>query len=215
MELLVALIVLFASAPFVEALPEGDMIEAGLITVVMIAGVVAAGGNRRSLLIAVLLVLPTLACKWGNHFRPNLVPAMSYYLLSLLFFGFVIVRLLTYIIGARHVDLGVLCAAISGFLIVGLTWSLAYLALARFNPAAFNLPAGSAGSPTGLDNFSAFYFSFITLCTVGYGDITPASNGARMLAVMEAIFGLFYMAVIISRLVSVYSTSNNTASTDE
>jgi voltage-gated potassium channel len=57
-----------------------------------------------------------------------------------------------------------------------------------------------------MDGFTAFYFSFATLTTVGYGDIAPVSSVARMLAVMEAVTGLFYVAVLISRLVALYST---------
>ena len=53
---------------------------------------------------------------------------------------------------------------------------------------------------------NAFYFSFITLCTVGYGDITPVFDVARMLAAMEAITGTLYVAVLISRLVALYSS---------
>jgi hypothetical protein len=58
-----------------------------------------------------------------------------------------------------------------------------------------------------LDGFSAFYFSFVTLCTVGYGDIVPVSKVARMLAVTEAITGLFYIAVLVSRLVGMYTNT--------
>jgi hypothetical protein len=61
-----------------------------------------------------------------------------------------------------------------------------------------------------MEGFNAFYFSFITLSTVGFGDITPVSKVARTLAAMEAITGLFYVAVLISRLVALYSTPNST-----
>ena len=54
-----------------------------------------------------------------------------------------------------------------------------------------------------------FYFSFITLTTVGYGDITPVSRAARWLAVMEAMTGSLYVAVLIARLVSLYSNSKS------
>ena len=57
-----------------------------------------------------------------------------------------------------------------------------------------------------MDGFTALYFSFITLSTVGYGDIAPVSKAARMLAPMESVVGLFYVAVLISRLVAIYST---------
>ena len=57
-----------------------------------------------------------------------------------------------------------------------------------------------------MNGFNGFYFSFITLRTVGYGDITPASRIARWLAAMEAMTGLLYVAILIARLVSLYST---------
>ena len=115
---------------------------------------------------------------------------------------------------APRVDTNVLCAGVAGFLLLGLLWTPAYMLVARLNPAAFNLPSGSGTGAT-LNNFDAFYFSFITLCTIGYGDVTPASNAARMLAMTEGITGLFYMAVLISRLVSVYSTAKDDAGTAE
>ncbi len=57
-----------------------------------------------------------------------------------------------------------------------------------------------------MEGFNAFYFSFITLSTVGYGDITPVSKVARMLAATEAMTGLLYVAVLIARLVALYSS---------
>ena len=206
-ELLIALGLLFVTAPFVEDLPAGDMVEAMLLTGVMISAVFAVGGRHKSLIIAIFLLVPALVGKWINHFRPELLHPAVYLATSIAFFGFVIARLLAYVVQAARVDANVLCAAVSGFLILGLTWAPAYLVVARLNPAAFTVPAGPAGAPGTLDAFSAFYFSFITLCTVGYGDVTPVSKPARMLAVIEAITGLFYMAVLISRLVSLYSST--------
>jgi hypothetical protein len=57
-----------------------------------------------------------------------------------------------------------------------------------------------------MNGFTSLYFSFITLSTVGYGDIVPASEVARMLAMVEAMFGMFYMTVLVARLVSLYSS---------
>jgi hypothetical protein len=56
-----------------------------------------------------------------------------------------------------------------------------------------------------MTSFNAFYFRFTTMSTVGFGDITPVSKVARTLAVLEAITGMFYVAVLISRLVAMYS----------
>lgn len=80
-----------------------------------------------------------------------------------------------------------------------------YLLVARADPDAFAFTAGPAAGQS-LQLHNAFYFSFITLSTVGYGDIIPVSNVARMLAAMEAITGTLYVAVIISRLVALDSS---------
>src|SRR5580692_1416340 len=56
-------------------------------------------------------------------------------------------------------------------------------------------------SSRSMNNFNALYFSFTTLSTVGYGDIVPVSGIARMLAMVEAVFGMFYVTLLIARLV--------------
>ena len=117
-----------------------------------------------------------------------------------------VARLIHFIVRSGRVDTNVLCAGMSGYLLLGLLWASGYLTVARLNPAAFAMPS-APGAPTAMDGFSAFYLSFMTLTTVGYGDITPVSKAARMLAVTEAVTGMFYMAVLISRLVSLHSSA--------
>jgi voltage-gated potassium channel len=212
-ELLMALGLLFVFTPFVEDLSQGDMLEAMLLTLVMVLAVFVVRGGRTTWVIALLLLAPALTGKWLNHFRPDLLHPAIFLVASVIFFAFVMARLLLFIVRAPRVDTNVLCAGVSGFLILGLLWTSLYLTVARLNPNAFTLPSGP-GLPNTLDGFSAFYFSFITLCTVGYGDIAPVSNVARMLAMTESITGLFYMAVLISRLVSMYSNHPQAASAE-
>ena len=86
---------------------------------------------------------------------------------------------------------------------LGLMWAMAYWLVDRLTPGgafSFNTNAG----PRSIEGFSGFYFSFITLSTVGYGDITPVSRIARWLAAMEAMTGSLYVAVLIARLVALY-----------
>jgi len=169
---------------------------------VMASSVLAVGARRRHLIIALVLVVPAAMGKWINHLRPDLLPPEVFLIATVVFFGFVLSHLLRFIVRAPRVNMEVLCAGVAGFLMLGLLWTPVYLLVARLDPGEFTTPAGSP-----LNGFNAFYFSFITLCTVGYGDIMPVSKIARMLAVIEAITGLFYMAVLISRLVSVYSST--------
>jgi hypothetical protein len=74
------------------------------------------------------------------------------------------------------------------------------------NPNAFSFTTRSGTAPV-MAGFTAIYFSFTTLMTVGYGDITPAADVARMLALLEAMTGTFFVGVMIARLVSLYSAS--------
>ena len=82
---------------------------------------------------------------------------------------------------------------------------MAYWLVDQLTPGgafSYNTNAGAQS----INGFNGFYFSFVTLSTVGYGDITPVSRIARWLAAMEAMTGLLYVAVLIARLVSLYST---------
>ena len=95
-------------------------------------------------------------------------------------------------------------------------WGLAYTLVAQVYPNAFSFstPSGTAATMSG---FTAIYFSFITLATLGYGDITPAADIARMLAMLEAMTGTLFVGVMIARLVSLYSApgQNQTPAHDE
>lgn len=203
-ELLGALGLLFFTAPFVEDLKHGHLIEAILMTLVLVSSVMAVGGRRRTLIMAGLLVMPALLGRWANHLRPDVVPVEVFLLGQLVFLVFVAANLLRFVLRAPHVSSEVLCAGIAGYMLLGLLWNVAYQLVALATPAAFNFSPGTAIHT--MDGFTATYFSFATLTTIGYGDIIPASKTARMLAVMEAMTGVFYIAVVISRLVALYSS---------
>jgi hypothetical protein len=91
-------------------------------------------------------------------------------------------------------------------MLMGLTWASAYSGLAIAHPASFRFPTRlidpQDGDPTALPHFDEFlYFSFVTLTTLGYGDIIPVSSGARNLSALEAVGGQIYLAVLVARLV--------------
>jgi len=204
-EFLIAVVLLFVVSPFVELIPGGNLIETVLITLVLVMGVLAVGRRRRTLVVAVILALPAFIGKWVNHFRPDLVPTEVFLVTGLLFVIFVVAHLLGFILRAPRVNSEVLCAGISAYLLLGLSWSFAYLLVAQLAPDAFFLNNGTTTGHS-LHGADAFYFSLITLSTVGYGDIIPVSNVARMLAAMEAITGSLFVAVLIARLVALYSS---------
>jgi len=122
------------------------------------------------------------------------------------FFGFVVLQLLLFIIRPPRVDSEGLCAGITIYLMLGLFWSLAYSLIDWLAPDSFVFNAVPT-SGRSMQGFQALYFSFITLSTIGYGDIVPVSKLARMLAIVEAVTGMFYVTLLIARLVSLYSAN--------
>ena len=204
-ELLIALALLFVSFPFVEEIKGGDIIVSILLSLVLISAVLAVSNRRSTLVVAVLLATPAIIGRWIDHFRPHLVPPAVFLIAGLVLVAFVVINLLRFVLRAPSVSIEVLCASVSAYLMLGLAWTMAYWLVDQLTPGgafSFNTNAG----PQSMNGFTGFYFSFITLSTVGYGDITPVSRIARWLAAMEAMTGLLYVAVLIARLVSLYST---------
>ena len=202
-QLLIALAILFFSVPFVEELKGGDLIVSALLSVVLLSAVLAVANRRRNLAVGLLLAVPALVGRWINHLHPHLVPAPVFLFAGIGLVAFVVFNLLQFVLRASLVDVEVLCASISAYLMLGLIWTMAYWLVYYLTPEAFAFNA--TGTKQTMEGFNAFYFSCITLSTVGYGDITPVSKVARMLAATEAMTGLLYVAVLIARLVGLYS----------
>ena len=95
-----------------------------------------------------------------------------------------------------------LYAALSAYLLAGVFLGMVYASVAQVWPDAIIVSGGDASHPFTLAN--GIYFSFITLATVGYGDFVPGNDVVRGLAIVEAIAGQFYLAVMIARLMSLY-----------
>jgi hypothetical protein len=204
-QLLIALLLLFICAPFVEEIEGGHYILSLLFSLVLLAAVLAVADRKRVLVIAIVLAIPAIGGRWINHFRPDLVPPAVFLISGLILVAFVVGNLLRFVLRAPSVTVEVLCASISAYLMLGLTWTMAYWLVDQLTPGgafSFNTNTGEHS----MNAFTGFYFSFVTLSTVGYGDITPVSKIARMLATMEAMTGLLYVAVLIARLVSLYSS---------
>src|SRR5262249_34101121 len=87
--------------------------------------------------------------------------------------------------------------AVAAYLLLGVIWAYAYSLVALLRPGAFSGPVSPADGPR-----AWFYFSFVTLTTVGYGDVLPVHPVARSLATLEAVVGSLYLAILIARLVS-------------
>ena len=193
---------------FVEAIKGGALIVSGLLSLVLLSGVLAVASRRRTLTVALLLAIPAVAGRWLNIFSRTCASASDISCrrnrLSCFCHREFAALCSARPFGRRRI----LCVSISAYLMLGLIWTMAYWLVEQLTPGAFAFNTATGTKET-MEGFNAFYFSFITLSTVGYGDITPVSKVARMLAATEAMTGLLYVAVLIARLVGLYSTTKS------
>jgi Ion channel len=167
----------------------------------LLAAVVPIGGRKtRRVLLTFLVVVLALRVitAWLN--QAALVP-MSLALWTVVAL-LAAASALRFALGARAVDREHLYAGLSAYLLAGIFFGVFYWVLERTWSGSFAVPGEGAQG-----NFSlaaAIYYSFVTLTTLGYGDIVPRSEMARGLATIEAVAGQLYLAVTIARLVSLY-----------
>lgn len=203
-QFLIALIVLLCVSPVLEESTAGEFAESLLLSIVMLTAIPAVGGRRRTLLIGSLLALPAVAGKWLHHFRPDVFHHEWFLAAASVFAIFVVGHHLGFVLRSSKVDQQVLCAGVSTFLMLGLLWTFGYLLLNRLSPGAIMMELEpEAHRP--LNGFGAMYFSFATLSGAYCPEITVTSNLARMLALLEGMTAMFYVAILIARLVALYS----------
>ncbi len=114
----------------------------------------------------------------------------------------IIVVLWRYIFGSGQVFTEIILAATSLYLVIGSTFAAVYALIAWLQPGAFTAASGVA-----IDWQQLLYFSYITLTSVGYGDILPVAFYAQAFAAFEAIVGVLYTVILLSRLVGMHTTT--------
>ncbi len=107
------------------------------------------------------------------------------------------------------ISLNRIVGAICIYLLLGVIWSIAYTVLEFLQPGSFK---GMTEMVSPLRNPDWIYFSFVTITTLGYGDITPVTQTAKTLSFAEAIVGQFYIAVLVAGLVSAYISTKKDGS---
>ena len=170
------------------------------LTIVFISSICAVSQKRRDFIIATLLVLPLLLATWVNHFIES--PALSLVgtCSGILFFAFMAITILSFVLKKNIVTVNVIYAAIVVYLFIALMWGFIFILVEKLQPGSIAL----AQSQIEEGSFHLYYYSFVTITTLGYGDITPSTEIARSLAVLEAIIGQIYLVVLVARLVGIH-----------
>lgn len=141
------------------------------------------------------------------HFHPNTVAFIAESVVLFAFFLLAVVFSLGRVLQDEYVDLNRIAGAISVYMMLGLIWSSMYFFVFLLEPAAFGglvEPATSEIDALTAISMDLVYYSYVTLSTLGYGDITPVGRIAQSLSYLEAICGVMYVAVLVAALVGSY-----------
>ena len=128
--------------------------------------------------------------------------SVSQYFLKILIVSITIVELFREILKTKIIDSHIISSAISIYVLVGIFWYLLFMFLLMIDPDSFYIRNYNPE----MVSIDMIYFSFTTLTTLGYGDITPVSYTAKMWSITEAMMGVMFLAVMISRVVSLFGS---------
>ena len=175
------------------------------ITAIYISMVYTVSQKKRHLYLGVLFAMAMLISLWLQYFyQNNLVFAIGR-ICGILFFIMVITNILAFIFKSEDVTIEVIYAAILVYLLMALMWSFVYVLLELINSASFNV---AMSSDQGYQ-MRFIYYSFVTITTLGYGDITPVTELASSFSILEAVVGQLYLVVVVARLVGMHVSSKS------
>lgn len=197
--LLLSILLILLLRPFLTGYIGLSLLMEIFITAILISAVYAAGRKKSLFVTALILATLTGLTRWSEHLIQNRALAVVEEFFTLLFFGFMVVIILVYLFKEQEVTFDLIIGSICGYFLLGFLWASLYSLLDIFQPGSFRIPEILQAEMT---SFS--YYSFVTLTTLGYGDITPVSSPARSFSLLEAAAGQLYVAILISRLVGIH-----------
>jgi len=203
--LLLSLLFSLLVLPLLEGSYAGRVLLLLGLTITFILGVSAARSNLR--LITFILLVVALPTAWATLFVNSKPIFVAHCLLGSAFY-WIVGGIVVYVVIRTHVvTFDSVFGAVSAYLLFGLAWALSYWAIHSVTPDAFSFPEGTAStggaeSPQVVDFSHFIYYSFVTMSTLGYGDVLPLNRITRTLSWLQSVTGQFYVAVVIAWLVS-------------
>ncbi|MGO9373962.1 MAG: potassium channel family protein [Syntrophobacteraceae bacterium] len=187
---------LFVLAPLLSARIIAPLILKIAFSLIIISGALTVTRRTSVRLLALVVGILTVTVQFFGAFSGKTTQTVESLLSVGMLIAFALLMAKNFLIRERASGHRI-AGAVTIYLLLGLIWTRLYQLLELVSPGSFRFPAGEDLNASALT-----YFSFVTLATLGYGDITPISLVARDLAVLEAIMGQLYLVILIAWLVS-------------
>ena len=207
--LLIALLFIFILSPFVLPFYYGPTIMNVVGAVVLLSATYAVSGRRLFLIIAVTLSTLSIFMTFWLAAAPTHRVIIVAHTSVVLLIGFFAVVILVSVLRGGKVTADKIYGAVCAYLLLGYAWAFAYSVIEEVQPGS--LTSLTSTTPRDIVDrvMQLRYFSFVTLATVGYGDIVPRTPLARTMALLEAMVGQFYLVALIGRLVGLHIVHGN------
>lgn len=207
--LLISLVVIFTVSPFIVPYYYGPTILNIIAAIVLVSATYAVSGRRSFFTFAIALSSIAIALSFWLAAAPSHWLIIFSHGSLVIVIGFFACAILSYVLGSGKVTSDKIYGAICVYLLFGYAWTFAYSLIEEVQPGSFT-------SLTSIDTHDLVgrvmqmrYFSFVSLTSVGYGDIVPHSQLARTMPLLEAMFGQFYLVALIGRLVGLQIVHGN------
>lgn len=225
-QLLAALSLLLLLAPLASVLDArmtglmASWLVVMALSFVLIAAAAAVGTTRKHMIMTLLLAGCSLVTLFARTLLPWPSIEIAEGLLTVVYLTYVVCLIVQSLFRRRQVTFDTIAASLCGYLLIGVIYSVIYSLVIAFDASAVsvNSQAGSAFEEIHFGDHrtaSSLYFSFVTLTTLGYGDLTPVSITARMLTASEALIGQLYLTVLVARLVALHIAGGQTRRSSE
>ena len=214
--LLIVLFTLLAGHPFLIGLGRSGVWFDGMMSILVLAAIVSLCFERQQRVFALVLGVPSIALSLASYLSPTPIhewASVAGHLCEALFLFCSAVLIVKSLFGGVGLSSDSVAGAICGYLFLGLGWAVIYAMIAHVDPESFELN-GTLAQRDGIRRPADVltYYSFVTLTTVGYGDVVPATSVTRTCAWIEAASGQFYLAVIVAGLVSMLASRRHSPS---
>lgn len=209
--LLGTLALLFFASPVVSGDQSYiDKVFGVLILAVLASCLRAVSNSRRFFIFMLIFTLINLgigSIEIFGDMEPDVFRTMVL-VVRISYFTLVFLSIMRYVLDRSPITADKICGALSAYILMGIIWSFIYTLFYHVDESCFLVPEQLLSTET-VNSLWTIYFSFTTLTTLGYGDVTPQTSAVQNYAVMEAVCGQVFLAVIIARLVALQIVHSN------